>query len=175
MTSMVKRAVIIPVKVSHFLTAQLLPLGRGSTTVTEAILVMFEFCAWDDDTSSWEQLGDDIDGEASDDFSGESVSLSSDGTIVAIGAMSNDGNGLSSGHVRVFAWDDDTSSWEQLGDDIDGEASPDASGDSVSLSSTAQLLPLGRGTTTVTDSVVVMFEFSLGTTTLRLQQLKHRW
>ena len=100
--------------------------------------------AWDDDTSSWEQLGDDIDGEASYDRSGDSVSLSSDGTIVAIGANNNDGNGLKSGHVRVFAWDDDTSSWEQLGDDIAGEASDDFSGESsVSLSSDGTIVAIG--------------------------------
>ena len=99
--------------------------------------------AWDDDTSSWEQLGDAIDGEASWDRSGSSVSLSSDGTIVAIGAMDNDGNGDNSGHVRVFAWDDDTSSWEQLGDDIDGEASNDRLGISVSLSSDGTIVAIG--------------------------------
>ena len=44
----------------------------------------------------------DIDGEAADDYSGHSVSLSSDGTIVAIGAIDNDGNGSDSGHVRVY-------------------------------------------------------------------------
>ena len=104
------------------------------------------------------QKGADVDGEASDDRSGESVSLSSDGTIVAIGAPRNDGNGSNSGHVRVFAWDDDTSSWEQLGDDIDGEASDDQFLSSL-YGLTAQLLPLGRGKRTVTDSVVVMFEF----------------
>ena len=50
----------------------------------------------------WAQLGDDIDGEAADDQSGFSVSLSSDGTRVAIGAPLNDGNGNNSGHVRVY-------------------------------------------------------------------------
>ena len=34
--------------------------------------------------------------------SGYSVSLSSDGSIVAIGAKYNDGNGDYSGHVRVY-------------------------------------------------------------------------
>jgi len=34
----------------------------------------------------WKQLGKDIDGEASVDLSGWSVSLSADGTMVAIGA-----------------------------------------------------------------------------------------
>ena len=40
---------------------------------------------------SWSQLGADIDGEAANDFSGWSVSLSSDGSRVAIGAYKNDG------------------------------------------------------------------------------------
>ena len=49
-----------------------------------------------------EPSSDDIDGEFADDYSGTSVSLSSDGSIVAIGACYNDGNGENSGHVRVF-------------------------------------------------------------------------
>ena len=50
------------------------------------------------------QTGNDIDGEAVIDYSGRSVSLSSDGTVVAIGASYNDGNGSSSGHVRVYTY-----------------------------------------------------------------------
>ena len=34
--------------------------------------------------------------------SGRSVSLSSDGSRVAIGAPYNDGNGSNSGHVRIY-------------------------------------------------------------------------
>ena len=48
------------------------------------------------------QIGADIDGEAVNDLSGWSVSLSDDGSIVAIGAPFNVGNGSNSGHVRVF-------------------------------------------------------------------------
>jgi hypothetical protein len=50
------------------------------------------------------QIGNDIDGEAAGDVSGWSVSLSADGTVVAIGAYHNDGNSNSSraGHVRVY-------------------------------------------------------------------------
>ena len=51
------------------------------------------------DGSSWNQLGSDIDGEAYDDRSGTSVSLSADGSVVAIGAIKNDENGSNSGHV----------------------------------------------------------------------------
>ena len=53
-------------------------------------------------SNSWTKLGQDIDGEATYDYSGFAVSLSSDGTIVAIGTYGNDGNGNNSGHVRVY-------------------------------------------------------------------------
>ena len=92
-------------------------------------------------SNNWNQLGSDIDGEAADDYSGYSVSLSSDGTIVAIGARNNDGNGSNSGHVRVYQYSN--SSWSQLGNDIDGEAAGDWSGWSVSLSSDGTIVAIG--------------------------------
>ena len=45
-------------------------------------------------TGTINQLGQDIDGEAEGDYFGGSVSLSSDGTIVAIGAPWNEGTGV---------------------------------------------------------------------------------
>ena len=62
------------------------------------------------DGNAWVQLGSDIDGEAAGDASGNSVSLSSDGTIVAIGARNNDGNGSSAdGELDV----EDGGRWRQ--------------------------------------------------------------
>ena len=46
-----------------------------------------------DEAKGWTQMGKDIDGESSGDRSGESVSLSSDGRTLAIGASDNDGAG----------------------------------------------------------------------------------
>ena len=91
--------------------------------------------------SDWAQLGSDIDGEAANDWSGWSLSLSSDGTIVAIGAYENDGNGTGSGHVRVHEYNG--SAWVQLGSDIDGEAAGDESGGSVSLSNDGKIVAIG--------------------------------
>jgi hypothetical protein len=91
--------------------------------------------------SAWSRLSDDIDGEAAADQSGRSVSLSSDGTVLAVGAWLNDGNGSDSGHVRVYEWSG--SAWSQLGDDINGEAAGDQSGSSVSLSSDGTALAVG--------------------------------
>jgi len=50
----------------------------------------------------WTQMGLNINGEAANDNSGFSVDISDDGNTVAIGAKFNDGNGSSSGQVRVF-------------------------------------------------------------------------
>ncbi|NBT27856.1 MAG: hypothetical protein EBT09_15250, partial [Actinobacteria bacterium] len=72
------------------------------------------------------KLGKDIDGEAAGDNSGRSVSLSSDGLTVAIGAVGNDGNGDKSGHVRVYKYT--AGIWIKMGSDIDGEAAGDNSG-----------------------------------------------
>ena len=52
--------------------------------------------------TDWVQHGEEIEGEGPIDWSGSSVSISSDGQIVAIGAYRNDGNGQDAGHVRVF-------------------------------------------------------------------------
>ena len=76
---------------------------------------------------SWQQLGADIDGEATNDSSGYSVSFSADSSTVAIGAYGNDGNGSSAGHVRIYQRNSSTNSWEQVGADIDGEAAGDNS------------------------------------------------
>ncbi len=86
---------------------------------------------------TWTQVGSDIDGEAAYDYSGTSVSLSSDGSVVAIGAYGNTGNNHS-GHVRIYKNVNDT--WTQVGSDIDGEFS---SGYSVSLSADGSLVAIG--------------------------------
>ena len=71
-------------------------------------------------TDNWKQIGQDIIGEADDDEFGTSVSLSDDGKTLAVGAPNNDENGDYSGHVRVYRMDDSSTSWTQVGEDIDG-------------------------------------------------------
>jgi hypothetical protein len=110
---------------------------------------------------TWSQLGFDIDGEAEEDDSGNSVSLSSDGTRVAIGAPFNDGNGTRSGHVRVYEYSGGT--WTQLGADIDGEAAEDVSGYSVSLSSDGTRVAIGAPVNSGYSGHVRLYEYSGGT------------
>ena len=88
-------------------------------------------------------VGDDIDGEAAGDPGdySASVTLSSDGKTMAIGAPGNDGNGSDSGHTRVYGYNG--SAWIQLGGDINGEAAGDQSGGAVSLSSDGKTVAIG--------------------------------
>ncbi|MCD6555576.1 MAG: T9SS type A sorting domain-containing protein [Bacteroidales bacterium] len=96
---------------------------------------------YENQNETWIQIGQDIDGEVADDYSGRSVSLSSDGSIVAIGATQNDGNGSKAGHVRIYENINET--WTQIGQDIDGEALGDESGWSVSLNSDGSIVAIG--------------------------------
>ena len=95
--------------------------------------------SWSNGT--WVQLGGDIDREAANDWFGRAVSLSVDGTRLAVGARLNDGTGTNAGHVRVFEWSN--GAWVQLGDDVDGRAAGDPFGFSVSLSADGARLAVG--------------------------------
>lgn len=94
--------------------------------------------------SAWTQRGSNINGDAQWDYSGVSVSLNSDGTILAIGAIGNDAGNANSdnrGQARVYKWNG--SSWSKLGQNINGLASGDELGVSVSLNSDGTLLAVG--------------------------------
>jgi len=91
--------------------------------------------------TAWTQLGGDLNGEVFGDESGWSVSLSSTGKYLAVGAMKNDGNGIDSGHVRVYQWSG--AAWSRLGADINGETFGDESGSAVSLSADGHRLAIG--------------------------------
>ncbi len=91
-------------------------------------------------SDSWVQIGNDIDGEAAGDYFGRSVCINVDGSIVAIGATYNDGNGSSSGHVRIYEYQ--SGAWIQVGNDINGEASWDYSGNSISLNSDGSIVAI---------------------------------
>ena len=115
---------------------------------------------------SWTQYGNDIDGEAANDYSGIAVSLSSDGSIVAIGAYGNDGSFPEAGHVRVYQYN--TGTWSQIGDDIDGEAANDLSGTAISLSSDGNILAIGargNGGNGVNSGHVRVYQNNAGTWT----------
>ena len=95
------------------------------------------------------QLGNNITGEENTDESGASISLTSpnnelDGSIVAIGAMKNDGNYLNNtGHVRVYEYDQNKNEWAIKGNDIDGSDIGDLSSYSLDISKDGNLISIG--------------------------------
>ena len=81
--------------------------------------------------TSWDLMGNPIDGVAQYDYFGYSVSISADGLTVAAGASSNDDAGNAAGHTRVFHFNG--VSWVQLGNTLTGADSGDRFGDEVCL------------------------------------------
>jgi hypothetical protein len=85
----------------------------------------------------YKQVGPDINGEAAGNEFGFSLDMSADGTIIAVGAPLNHGNGTIgtySGHVRVYQKNSLDPMYKQIGSDIDGEAPGDRCGYSVAVS-----------------------------------------
>ena len=110
------------------------PYNGANTSSPMGSVQVFE---WNGD--SWIQLGQDIDGVSCCN-SGMSMSMSSDGDTVIIGAP-YDQVEEQSGSVRIFNWNG--SSWVQLGQTIVGEAPGDQNGYSVSINSAGNLIAVG--------------------------------
>ena len=117
---------------------------------------VFEYQKYAD---NWVQRGETLHGTQSIRYYGRSVSLSSDGNILAVGATGFAGHfldkqhvdygGPSAGYVRVFKWTRMEKKgevfyrWAQMGDDITGEAEEDRFGSSLSLSADGLSLSIG--------------------------------
>lgn len=81
--------------------------------------------------TTWIQVGATLAGEAISDGFGVAMSMSGDGSMLAVGADGNDGSGTNNGQVRVFRLTG--GAWVQVGADLDGVDG--GFGQSVSLSS----------------------------------------
>jgi hypothetical protein len=117
------------------------PRNDGTNGVISGLIRMYRLV--NNDGVSWEQIGQDINGDAAGDQSGASVSLSADGSTIAIGAVWNDNNGDLAGQVRVYQFDGERSSWEQLGQSMYGDNAHDLFGCSVQLSQDGTTLAIG--------------------------------
>jgi len=90
--------------------------------------------------SSWVQRGLNIEADTVSN-PGSSVSISSDGYTVAIGSSKEHGNGINSGHVRIYDWSG--SAWVQRGLDLDGEAAGDRSGSPIAITNNGNTVAIG--------------------------------
>ena len=117
------------------------PFNDGVSGTDSGTVRVYDYNSTD---SAWVQRGNDIDGEAVDDRSGTSVSLSADGNTVAIGApLNNNEEGVDAGHTRIHRYDSSSNTWKQIGQDLDGEEEDDEFGTAVSLSANGNRVAIG--------------------------------
>ncbi len=97
----------------------------------------------ENNNGSWSKKGNDIIGNYinTTEVLGFSISVSSNGNQIAIGAHANDGNGTYDGFARIY--EDINNTWTQIGSDLDGVASGDGFGSSVSLSGNGDRVVIG--------------------------------
>jgi len=93
--------------------------------------------------SEWVQVGESIVGKSSHDTFGHSVAISSDGTIVAVGATGGTTGGTKSGYVSVYRMDVSSNEWIQVGVDLKGDKKGDLFGYSLALSDDGKILACG--------------------------------
>lgn len=112
--------------------------GTRVVIVGKFVVRVYEYSSVNED---WEQVGDDLrralyQGSLSEPYD---VSMSGDGTTVAVGAAAEDSD---SGNVKVFTDESKSGVWVQIGSTLVG-SQYDRFGESVSLSNDAMTLAVG--------------------------------
>jgi len=105
---------------------------------------------------TWTEVAD-INGSDEGDDAGYAVSLSHDGTTLAVGSYAHDSD---KGTTRVYR--DNSGTWSQIGSDIDGENTGDKAGFSVSLSEDGNALAIGAPANTSDDGTAYVYEYASG-------------
>jgi hypothetical protein len=91
----------------------------------------------------WVQRGIDIDGLQGRNFFGFDCALSADGNRFVAGGIENNINLSNSGFARVYEWSNSSSTWVQLGGDINGAVVDDNFGRSVDMSANGNRIIIG--------------------------------
>jgi hypothetical protein len=127
--------------------------GAFDTRVTNRVKIMkFE-------AGEWVQLGEDIFGDGGDTGFGNSVALSDDGTIVAVGVTRGEDK---QGYVAVYQYN--SGSWSKLGNTITepDEENGDYFGYSVALSNDGTILAVGAMWKGDRKGAAAVYQYSLG-------------
>lgn len=139
-------------------------LHKSDDAIETGLVSVFQY---NDTAADWTQVGSNIVGFQDESFFGCSVSMSDDGTILAVGAQFFDDNNvnINAGLVQVYAYNG--LDWIPFGPGIRGAAAGDSFGVSVSLSSTGRFLAAGsrRGNDGTGDVRVFFYSIATGTWT----------
>ena len=92
--------------------------------------------AWNAETSDWDKLDAIITGNNAYDLTGTSIALSDDGNYLVVGSMGADDD---RGKMIAYAWDSNTLSWLQRGEQIVGRSTKANAGFSVSISASGRV------------------------------------
>lgn len=123
--------------------------GNGSVVATGAIFHPSggQVTVYGLSNGSWGQIGAPVNAESGGDQTGQSVSLSEDGSILVIGEPFNNDLGFTSGQVRVFK--NINNNWTQVGQDLFGQNATASAGTSVDLSADGTTVAFGAPNTIV--------------------------
>ena len=118
---------------------------------------IFQYVQSDRFDGHWVQVGDPILGEGTSDSFGTALSMSGDGSTIAIGGPLTD-IVYYEGHVRIFRLDS-LNKWIQLGNSIDGTVKQGQFGGQVSLSQDGNIVGIGMANGG-TYQAVQIFDFT---------------
>ena len=113
-------------------------------------------------TNTWPLLGPTISGVDATERAGYSVSISADGTAVAIGAFNNNST---RGVTRVYTYNASTAQWPQLGTNILGDGTVEQSGISVSISADGMTVAIGAPSNNNGIGVNRVYKYNASTNT----------
>ena len=111
-----------------------------SNLTTNGQVQIYEYSSSD---ASWNYFGNKIESAAYNDISGGSIDMNETGSIVAIGYPEATGDDTLSGFTKVFTYDSNDASWNQISSNINGESNGDYAGTSVSLDKDGNYLAIG--------------------------------
>jgi hypothetical protein len=120
---------------------QSIAVGSPSSNISIGQVKVYTF-----DGTAWVQKGQNILGDNTKDFLGANLSLSSDGSIVAVSlptSISGSSPTNPNGKVRIFKFEGND--WVQMGTDLIGEFQGDSFGSAIALSANGKRVVVGSG------------------------------
>ena len=128
-------------------------LSSGGAGWNSGAILMYE---WNSGASAWRSMGvngaagnvapgataDEIDGLTADEFFGSAVAMSGDGQRV-VGCSMVDPTNTAAGTCRVYDYNSGTTTWTQVGSDIEGVVNNGQSGCSVDMTTDGSIVVIG--------------------------------
>ena len=111
-------------------------IGAGDWNSNSDFAVIYQ----SDGDRSWDKIGEITSEDPNGEF-GRAVSISDDGTRIAVGSPTNSDAARNAGSVRVYEYN--FGRWEQIGNDLDGLTSFEHFGRTVDLNSNGKRLLVG--------------------------------